>query len=85
MINSDFFTTSECCISNNYVFMKLNFQVTFIDKYLIKIEVFSKLISVCESMNVRATHKNNLIRAWNTWSLTHYVTYIPSVSYSILA
>jgi len=39
--------------------------------YLIKIEVFSKLISVCESMNVRATQKNNLIGAWNTWSLTH--------------
>jgi len=63
--------------------MELNFQVTFIDMYLIKIEVFSKLISVCESMNAKATHKNNLIGAWNTWSLTCFVTYIPTVSYSI--
>ena len=51
--------------------------------YLIKIEVFSKLISVCESMNAKATHKNNLIGAWNTWSLTRFVTYVPTVSYSI--
>jgi len=43
--------------------MKLDYEDTFIDMYLIKIEVFSQLISVCESMNVWATQKNNLIGA----------------------
>jgi len=43
MINSDSFTTSECCVLNNYVFMELDFQVTFINMYLIKITTRKKL------------------------------------------